>query len=72
MEFTEEQLMAIQRACLVQANSDRKLAEMTDRPAIRNQRLESARELLEVSSEIEEGRRQRALLAKHCDACDEQ
>jgi hypothetical protein len=71
MEFTEEQLMAIQRACLVQANSDRKLAEMTDRPAIRNQRLESARELLEVSSEIEEGRRQRALLAKHCNGCDE-
>jgi hypothetical protein len=71
MEFNETELLAIERACRVQAHNDRQLAENTDRAAIKNQRLDCARELLAIVGQIEEDRRRRALAAKRCDHCDD-
>jgi hypothetical protein len=67
MDFTDAELTAITRACVLQAEHDRKLAEMTDRPAIRNQRLDSAAELAEIARQIEQDRRDRAIRGRGAD-----
>lgn len=71
MEFSEPELLAIERACRVQAYADRQLAENATRPMIKNQRLASADTLTAIVSQIEEDRRRRALIGKLCEGCDD-
>lgn len=71
MEFTDAELLAIERACRVQAYADRQLAQNTTRPMIKNQRLASADKLQDIVLQIEEDRLRRALAGKPCEGCDE-
>jgi hypothetical protein len=68
MNFTDAELTAITRACLLQAEHDRRLAELTDRPMIKNKRLDSALELARIACDIEQDRRQRAI--GECESCE--
>ena len=60
MEFTASEWETIERACRSQAYSYRQLAEATDRPIMRNQRLDLAERLMAIAAQIEEDRRRQA------------
>lgn len=60
MDLTDTQWTAIERACRAQARRDRELAELADRPIARNQRMDSAQELLQIADQIAADRRGRA------------
>ena len=69
MEFTNAELETIARACRQQAYHYRELAEKTDRPIIRNQRLDQAEAMMSIAAQIEEDRRRRAIGG--CTNCDD-
>lgn len=61
MEFSDAELTAIEAACRARADFYDDLAQKVDRPIQRNQRLDTAKELLAIANRIQEDRQQRAL-----------
>jgi hypothetical protein len=70
LEFTNEEWEAIERACGLQARRDEEIAAMSNRPMIRNERLDSATELKRIAAEITRARRERAM-RRACRNCED-
>ena len=64
MEFSDAELTAIEAACRARADFYTDLAHKVDRPIQRNQRLDTAKELLAIANRIQEDRQQRAIHIK--------
>ncbi len=70
MEFIDEELLDIERACTAQSQRDRESAAMMDRPMMRNQRRDSADRLNRIADRIQQDRRLGALERSRCSNCD--
>jgi hypothetical protein len=61
MEFSDEELLDIERACNAQSRRDRESAALIDRPMMRDQRDDSADRLSRIVARIQQDRRARAV-----------